>query len=119
MNHSFQNPQNNPSFTDKVWIAGFIITLIVGLILFFIASIHVFILILIGVLIACYFRGLGRFIQSKTNWSVGLSLIFSVLFTLIFISALFYFVVFTAALQFVELYENFPYMMENARRLFY
>lgn len=118
MKHSFQNPQNNPSFTDKVWIAGFIITLIVGLILFFIASIHVFILILIGVLIACYFRGLGRFIQSKTNWSEGLSLILSALFTLIFMSGLFYLAGSTAARQFEELQENFPEIIENANSFF-
>lgn len=115
---TFQNPKDNLTFTQKVWTAGFILALIVVLILFFTASVHVFILILIGALIACYFRGLGKFIENKTGWSTTLSIILSFIGTILIISGLFYLAGATAVKQFSELQDRLPEILEKSERFF-
>lgn len=110
----YQQPEKEKSFTQKVWVAGLIFAVIVSLILFFTASIHVFILILVGALIACYFRGLGQFIADKLKISLKVGLIFSFLITLLFSSGLFFLAGSTAVKQFNELQEKFPELIHKA-----
>ncbi len=116
MSSAFQNPKKEKTFSQKVWTAGFILALIVALFLIFTASIHVFILILVGALIACYFRGLARFIESKTRWSSKLSLILSFVSTILFLSGLFYLAGSTASSQYAELQEKFPEILEKSEK---
>ncbi|HLS30786.1 MAG TPA: AI-2E family transporter [Flavobacteriaceae bacterium] len=112
------NFKNKKSFSQKIWTGGSIIALIVLLIIAFIESLHVFILILVGALIACYFRGLGKFIEKKTGWSINLSILTSFLGTVLILSGLFYLAGSTAVNQFSELQEKFPEIIEKSERFF-
>lgn len=111
---TYQQPEGEKTFVQKVWITGFIFAIIISLILFFTASVHVFILILVGALIACYFRGLGRFISIKTKVPLKISIIISVVATLLFTSGLFFLAGSTAANQFSELQEKFPEILKKS-----
>jgi len=62
------NVTNDLSYPKKIWIKGGIYALIVVLILLFKATFSVFLLILAGVLIAVFFRGLSGLICRKTKW---------------------------------------------------
>lgn len=115
---NFSNPKNKKTFTQKVWTVGFILSLIVLTVLFFMKSVHVFILILVGALIACYFRGFGAFIEKKTKWSTTVSISSSFIFTIIILSALFYLAGHTAIEQFAELQSTLPEIIEKSERFF-
>src|SRR5699024_11170957 len=116
MNPTSENPKNEKTFSQKIWTAGFILALIVALFLFFTASVHVFILILVGALIACYFRGFGSFIQSKTKWSSKISLLVSFLTTLVFVFGLFFLAGSTASSQYADLQDKFPEILDKAEK---
>lgn len=107
--------ENNSSTIKKAWISCSIFALIVLIILFFNATIDIFILILVGALIACYFRGLGNFIHRKTNLSLSAGLLCSVVGSLLVFFGLFYLVGSTIANQTAELEENFPKLIEKAQ----
>lgn len=106
------------SFLQKTWIAGLVFALIIILILFFSNSINVFILILVGALIACYFRGLGTFIHRKTKWSSRLSLSISVIGTILVMAGTLYLMGATIASQTAELEQNFPKLIDKAKDFF-
>lgn len=107
----------SPSFSKKIWIAGLIFALIVASFLFFSATVHVFILILVGVLIACYFRGLGTFISRRTNISSRVALLMSIFGTIILAVGIFYLIGSTISKQISQLKENFPAMVERAESI--
>ncbi len=113
MHHSRKD--NDPSMLKIAWVLGSVFALIVLILLFFKATIDIFILILVGALIACYFRGLGNFIHRKTTLSHSASLITSVIGSLLLFLGLFYLVGATIANQTAELEENFPKLIEKAQ----
>ena len=108
---------NNPqlSFTKKVWIVGGIFALIVVVLLLIKATISVFLLILAGVLIAVFFRGLSGLICRKTHWKEGICLAISVIGTLLLIVALFWLVGAKVQSQVQELSDTLPSTIENAK----
>lgn len=110
-----KRPFHHFSTAKKSWISFSIFALILLLLLFFSATINVFILILVGALIACYFRGLGDFIHKKTQWSSKVGLIISVLGTFLIISGMFYLIGSTIADQIAKLGENFPKLLKEAQ----
>lgn len=105
------------SFVKKTWIVGFVFAFIVAVFLFFSATVHVFILILVGVLIACYFRGVGRFISRKANLSPTLGLLISVFGTLSLAGGIFYLVGATISNQISQLKESFPIMLQQVETM--
>lgn len=113
------NPRSNKdtgtSVAKKAWIAFSIFALIVLIILLFQATFNIFILILVGALIACYFRGLGNFIERKTKFSSGLCLTISIVGTFLVLSGLFYLVGSTIANQTAQLEESFPKLIDKAQ----
>ncbi len=107
--------QDQKRTIKKVWISISIVALMVLLLLFFKATVDIFILILVGSLIACYFRGLGTFIKQNTRLSTPLSMTLSVCGTLLIFAGMFYLVGATIADQTAELEENFPKLVNKAQ----
>lgn len=107
--------QKEYSYTQKVWIAGGIISLIVVILLLLKATFSVFMLILAGVLIAIFFRGLSGWIATKTKWNDSVSLVVSVAGTLILMILLFWLLGAKIQAQVTELSDTLPTTIENAK----
>lgn len=108
------SPENKVPFKKKVWVAGFCFALIACLLLLFQQTIHVFILIIVGVLFSCYFRGLGKWIEQRTKLSAVFALVASVLGTFLLFSLFFYLIGNSIAQQTSELGKSFPELMDKA-----
>ena len=109
------NDNHDYKFSHKVWIAGGIFALIVVLLLLLKATFSVFLLILAGVLIAVFFRGLTGIFQRKTGWKDGVCLTISILGTLLLAGLLIWLLGSKVASQVTQLTETFPSTIENAR----
>ena len=107
--------QKEYSYTQKVWIAGGIISLIVVILLLLKATFSVFMLILAGVLIAIFFRGLSGWIATKTKWNDSVCLVVSVAGTLILMILLFWLLGAKIQAQVTELSDTLPTTIENAK----
>jgi predicted PurR-regulated permease PerM len=107
--------EDNYSFPQKVWIAGSIVAFIVVILLLFQITFSVLLLVLAGVLIAVFFRGLSSLIERKTKWSASLSLATSIIGTLLIIIALFWLIGAKVQSQITELTEKLPATVENAK----
>jgi predicted PurR-regulated permease PerM len=104
------------SFQKKVWITGGIFALIVVLLLLIKATFSVFLLILAGVLIAVFFRGLSGLICRKTKWKEGWCLAISVLGTLLLVIGLFWLIGSKVQSQITELSDSLPATIANAKQ---
>ena len=83
--------QSNPKeLARATWIRGSIYALIVVFILLIKATFSVLLLILAGVLIAVYFRGLSGLICRKTKWPQGLCLVISIVGSLLLLAGFFW-----------------------------
>lgn len=114
MPHS-QNQESTYSFTQKVWIAGLIFSLIAVILLIFEATFNILILVLAGVLIACYFRGISVYLSKKTGWSSKITMLISVLGTFILVSGMFFLVGSTVSNQASHIEERLPEMVETLK----
>lgn len=109
------NAGNNLSYSKKVWIKGGIYALIVVLILLFKATFSVFLLILAGVLIAVFFRGLSSLICRKTKWKEGVCLAIAVIGTLLIVIGLFWLMGAKVQSQITQLSDTLPSTIDNAK----
>lgn len=107
--------QKEYSYPQKVWIAGGILALITVLLLLLKATFSVFMLILAGVLIAIFFRGLGDWIKTKTKWNASLCLVISVAGTLMLVILLFWLLGAKVQSQITALSDTLPTTIENAK----
>jgi predicted PurR-regulated permease PerM len=107
---------NLKHFTQKVWITGGIMAFILMLFLLLKATFNVWLLILAGILIAVFFRGLGGFIHRKTKWKQGTSLILAVTGTLLAAILVFWLMGSKLASQVTQFNETFPATIENAKQ---
>jgi predicted PurR-regulated permease PerM len=103
------------SFQQKVWIAGGIFAFIVVLLLLIKATFNVLLLVLAGVLIAVFFRGLSGFIQRKTKWKEGVSVTISVLATIILLALFIWLIGAKVQAQVAQLTETLPSTIENVK----
>lgn len=103
------------SFTQKVWIAGLIFSLIAVVLLIFEATFDILILVLAGALIACYFRGLSEIISKKTKWNSKITLSISIFGTLIMIFGTLYLIGATVSSEASEIKESFPSMVSDLK----
>jgi predicted PurR-regulated permease PerM len=108
-------PKKEPTFPEKVWITGGIFALIVLLIWLAGAIFNVLLLILAGILIAVFFRGLSGLIQRKAKLSSKASMAIAVLTTLILLVLLFWMIGSKAQAQLAELRETLPKTIDNAK----
>jgi predicted PurR-regulated permease PerM len=102
-------------FQQKVWIAGGIFAFIIVILLLVKATFNVLLLVLAGVLIAVYFRGLGGFVQRKTKWKERFSLSIAVLATIILLALLIWLIGAKVQAQAAELSETLPSTIENVK----
>jgi predicted PurR-regulated permease PerM len=102
-------------FQQKVWIAGGIFAFIIVILLLVKATFNVLLLVLAGVLIAVYFRGLGGLIQRKTKWKERFSLSIAVLATIILLALLIWLIGAKVQAQAAELSETLPSTIENVK----
>ena len=107
--------KDNYSFTQKVWIAGLIFSLIAVLLLIFEATFDILILVLAGTLIACYFRGLSEFISKKTNWNSKVSLSISIFGTLLITFGILFLIGATVSSEASEIKDSFPDMISHLK----
>lgn len=103
------------SLKKIVWTAGSILALIIGLMLFVHSTSHLLLLILVGALVACYFRGLGGFIASKTKLNKHASLVTSILGTFLLAIGFFYLVGATISSQISDLEKAFPDIVKDIK----
>jgi predicted PurR-regulated permease PerM len=103
------------SFPQKVWIAGGIIALIFIILLFLKTTFNVFLLILAGLLIAIFFRGLSSLIEQKTGWVSWLCMSISVLGNLLLIVLISWLIGAKVQAQITELSDTLPTTVENAK----
>ncbi|WP_207493467.1 AI-2E family transporter [Aridibaculum aurantiacum] len=103
-------------FTKRVWIAVAITALFTVVLLLLKATFSVLLLVLAGVLIAIFFRGLANMICRKTNWKSGLCLTISIIGTFLLLAGLFWLIGAKVAAQAQQLTEEFPKIIDNARQ---
>jgi predicted PurR-regulated permease PerM len=103
------------SFPQKVWITGGIFALIIILILLLKATFSVFLLILAGILIAVFFRGLSGLIERKTKWNGAVCLTISILSILVMIVLLFWLLGAKVQSQITQLNDTLPATVEDVK----
>ncbi|MGB8705544.1 MAG: AI-2E family transporter [Gillisia sp.] len=103
------------SFVQKVWIVGGIFALIAVLLLLFRATFSVFLLVLGGVLIASFFRGISSFIKQKTNWKSGVCLAISIIGSLLIFAGIFWLIGSKALAQIGQLSQSLPAAFQDAK----
>lgn len=107
--------QKEHSFVQKVWIAAAVVALTVVVLWLAKATFNVWLLVLAGVLIAVYFRGLSDLIQRKTKWNGALCLALSILGSLLLLALLFWLMGAKIQAQVTELSNQFPTTIDNAK----
>ena len=108
--------QSNPKeLARATWTRGSIYALIVVFILLIKATFSVLLLILAGVLIAVYFRGLSGLICRKTKWPQGLCLVISIVGSLLLLAGFFWLAGAKVQAQVQELSDQFPQMVSRAK----
>lgn len=105
----------NQLWAQKVWIAGGILALIVVLLLLLQMTFNVWLLVLAGVLISVFFRGLSHLICRKTGWKEKVCLPVSILGTLVIVALLIWGMGSTVQSQADELSKTLPGTIENAK----
>lgn len=114
--NNFQNSSANPpGYPGKVWIAVGIVALTVVVLWILKAIFSVLLLVLAGVLIAVFFRGLSGIIQRKTHWKQGISLAVSMIGTLLLLVGMFWLIGAKVQQQAVELMDTMPQTIESAK----
>jgi len=103
------------SFTKKGWIVAGIFAFVVVALLLLQATFSVLLLVLAGILIAVYFRGLGGFIGRKTHWSKNLCLVIGILITLLLAAFFIWLVGSKLQQQVTELTDTLPKTIEKAK----
>jgi predicted PurR-regulated permease PerM len=106
---------SNLTFQKKVWIVAGIVAFTVILLWILKVTFSVLLLILVGALIAIYFRGLANLICRKTKWKSAICLLISIIGTLFLIAGLFWLVGSKVQQQVNELRETLPKTIENAK----
>lgn len=102
-------------FIRRIWIATGIVALVMVILLLVKTTFNVFLLVLAGLLIAIYFRGLSGLICRYTKRKSGLCLTLSVLVTTLLIAGLFWMIGAKVAAQAQELSEKIPATVDNAK----
>jgi predicted PurR-regulated permease PerM len=103
------------SFVQKVWISAGIFAFILVMLLILKATFNVLLLILAGVLIAVFFRGLSGLIQKYTKWKEGLCVALAIISTLVIFILLVWMMGSKIQSQAEQLSKTLPTTIENAK----
>ncbi|HVE61891.1 MAG TPA: AI-2E family transporter [Chitinophagaceae bacterium] len=100
-------------FQKKVWTASAIVALLIILLWIIKVTFNVFLLILSGVLIALFFRGLSGIIQRKTKMNDKLSLVIAIVGSLLLVGLFFWFAGNRIQHQVEELTKTLPQTIDH------
>lgn len=114
-NETRNSSVNYTTFLNKVWITVGIVALTVIVLWILKTIFSVLLLVLAGVLIALFFRGLSGIVQHKTHWKPGLCLAISMIGTLLLLSGMFWLIGAKIQQQALELMDTFPSTLEKAK----
>lgn len=104
------------NYSQKVWIAGGIIAILIILLLFIRAIFNVLLLVLVASLISVYFRGISDYLREKTHWKSSLTLPVSIVGTVLIVGFLFWLIGARVQAQLEDLIEDLPALVENAEK---
>lgn len=110
------NKENQYSFPQKVWIVGGIFAFIVIMLLLLKATFNVLLLVLAGILIAVFFRGLSGLLQKTTGWKEGICVAVAVIGTIIILILFFWLIGSKVQSQAEQLSDALPSTIENAKK---
>lgn len=102
------------NYSQKVWIAGGIIAILIILLLFIRAIFNVLLLVLVASLISVYFRGISDYLKEKTHWKNSVTLPISIVGTVLIVGFLFWLIGATVQVQLKSLIDDLPALIENA-----
>lgn len=105
------------SFREKVWYTAGVVALITCLLLLFRQTVHLMILILVSILISCYFHGVSAWIRKGTDWKSPLPLLASILGTLSLLAGLTYLIGTNITAQTDQLSDSLPELLDKGRDL--
>ncbi|MBA2761946.1 MAG: AI-2E family transporter [Segetibacter sp.] len=103
------------TFHKKVWIAASVVALIVILLWIIKLTFSVLLLVLAGIIIAVYFRGLSGLICRWTKWKESICLAISIIGTILLMAGLFWLIGSKVQQQVSQLTETLPKTIENAK----
>ncbi len=112
---SNKNKDDRRDFTNKVWLTGGIISLILVFLLLFKALFSILLLVLAGTLMAIYFHGCARLLKKYLHLPRKLSVLFSVLLNVILLVGFFWFVGARLNQQISQLSDTLPRTINNAK----
>ncbi len=107
---------DNRTFTNKVWITGGILSLIIVVLLLFKTLFSILLLALAGVLMAIYFHGCAGLLKKWLHLPSKLSVFVSVLLNLLLLVGFFWFVGARLQQQVAQLSETLPRTIDNAKQ---
>lgn len=110
-----ENSENHNVRTRQIWAKAGIYGLIATLILIFRATFNILLLVLAGVLIAFYFRGLSELICRKTKWKQSICMTVSVAGSILLLGGLFWLIGAEVQDQLQKLSDMLPAMMQQAK----
>lgn len=104
------------NYSQKVWIAGGIIAILIILLLFIRAIFNVLLLVLVASLISVYFRGISDYLREKTHWKGSVTLPVSIVGTVLIVGFLFWLIGARVQAQLENLIDDLPSLVENAEK---
>lgn len=99
----------------RAWTTGWIYALIVIIVLLLKATFNVLLLLLAGVLIAIYFRGLAEMICRKTSWNANVCLVISIVGSVLLLAGAIWMTSAKIQAQSEQLASDFPIMVQKAK----
>ncbi len=105
----------NQEFSNKVWITGAILSLILVVLLLFKALFGVFLLVLAGVLMAVYFHGCAGLLRKWLHLPAKIAVLCSVLLNVILLVGFFWFVGARLQSQVSQLSDSLPTSIDHAK----
>ena len=107
--------QPSSSFTNKVWTTVGITAFVVIMLLIIYKTLHVFLLLMASSLIALFFNAVSNKVKKWTGLGNGVSLAVTIVLIIVLLGLFFWMVGAEAQVQFEEMQEAVPVMIDNAQ----
>jgi predicted PurR-regulated permease PerM len=107
--------QPSSSFTNKVWTTVGITAFVVIMLLIIYKTFHVFLLLMASSLIALFFNAVSNRVKKWTGLGNGVSLAVTIVLIIVLLGLFFWMVGAEAQVQFKEMQEAVPVMIDNAQ----
>ena len=107
--------QPSSNFTNKVWTTVGITAFVVIMLLIIYKTFHVFLLLMASSLIALFFNAVSNRVKKWTGLGNGVSLAVTIVLIIVLLGLFFWMVGAEAQIQFKEMQEAVPVMIDNAQ----